>query len=1436
MCLSFLFVASLLRAQTPAAEFSASQQTGCSPFAVKFTDQSSGNPKFWNWDFGNGQISNLQNPSVTYSAPGTYTVTLVVRNANGTNGITKTDYITVFASPVASFSADRLNACVPSTIQFTDKSVDNSGSIVSWEWNFGDGTTSTQQNPSHSYTESGFYTVSLKITSSSGCSASSSRFRYIRIFAGVEADFNFKEPPTCEPPFVVNFDNITSGPGAMTYAWNFGNGSTSTTEDPSSSFTAPGNYEVSLTATSEFGCSNSTSKTISIQGYNTDFTGPDTICINSTASFQNTSTDIPQSVLWTLGDSTSTENNPVATFNQAGTFPIKLVQQFPNCADSVIRNLVVMPKPVVQFNANNPKGCKVPHTVNFIDQTANAVSWQWDFGDGSSSTEKNPQHVYQSTGTFAVKLKVIDRFGCENEIIKDSLISIIEPSVSITNAPAGGCIPFVFRPTIQVNSLEPIASYLWDFGDGNTSTASNPSHTYSDSGTYNLQLRITTTNGCTDTVFLRNGIRTGKPPVTDFTVAVSDSCASSAVSFTDLSQPGVSAWSWDFGDGNRSSEKNPTHNYTDTGYFNISLTAFNNGCGKTLSKPNLVYVKPPVAAFDFDVNCNSGTLVAFRNQSITDNTKLVKYLWSFGDQAQSIDSVANPQFNYPGPGVYSVSLTVINDSCSSTITKEVRLPNEVADFSASKLNVCRNDRITLTATGSNPANISSYQWKIGTNAYVTGPANYTFTAGTIGTYDISLVITDINGCTDTLSRSQYISVTGPTAAFSINQAEACTGTDVTFTDESVSSGQIVKWTWDFGDSTIREFTAPPFNHNYSDSGTYSIRLTVTDQNGCSHSVSKDQALHVSKVIANFSKDTTLYCPGIPVQFKDSSIGENLRYTWTFGDGNSSTEKDPVNVFPDSESSYTVSLWVENNTGCADSIVRNDLITIRAPKPDFEIRDSITLCPPFETVFFMKSSDYETFYWDPGDGSDLRYEDTVRHFYNSYDTFAVKLVLIGHGGCRDSLVKNVYVINPNATGIDYSPLNSCNELTVDFNLQPPAYSTFKLAFGDGKVDSSGSTTLTHFYENPGIYNPVLTATDPTGCIVNVGGKNPIRVIGAQPLFGIDEKEFCDSGTVYFTNYTIGNDPVTGYTWDFGDGTISNDKDVVHTYSSGGLYIPKLTVTTRSGCTDFITDTIRVYNSPRAAISVPDTICVNDPVNFFGSLIDPAISAVDWNWSFGNGQSSNIMNPVTVFTSPGNYTVTLNTKVPFGCSATTTRDIVVRPKPSVSFSEDPVTISGRGILIPVSYEGNIVDYKWTPPTNLTCTDCPFPVASPKFTTKYSVTVTDSAGCSNSGDVNVIIICHSLNLFIPTSFSPNRDGSNDILYPHGTGLTSIKSFRVFNRWGQMVFEKYNFPPNQSSSGWDGTYNGKDMVSDVYVFSIEIICDNGEIYHHKGDVMLLR
>jgi len=263
---------------------------------------------------------------------------------------------------------------------------------------------------------------------------------------------------------------------------------------------------------------------------------------------------------------------------------------------------------------------------------------------------------------------------------------------------------------------------------------------------------------------------------------------------------------------------------------------------------------------------------------------------------------------------------------------------------------------------------------------------------------------------------------------------------------------------------------------------------------------------------------------------------------------------------------------------------------------------------------------------------------------------------------------------------------------------------------------------------------------------------------------------------------------------------------------------------------------VYRTPVPLIAGKDTLCVktSEPYVATTAVSDTMIT---WLWDLGNGQTSTNQNVNITFDTAGAYTIKLTAANKIGCSNSSTKTIYVTPPPTATPVQNPITITvGNGSDLLMNYTGAIISYLWLPNNRLSCNNCAAPFADPKMDTKYTVEVTDRFGCTNKSDITVIVLCGKTNFFIPNTFSPNGDGQNEVFYPRGTGLFRIKSMLVFDRWGEVVFEKKDFLPNDPSAGWNGTFNGRKASADVYIYMMEIICDNNSVIPVKGNVTLLR
>ncbi len=1428
----------LVQAQTPRANFTSNVTQGCANLSVRFTDQSTNNPTSWAWDFGNGQLSDQKNPTAIYTVPGVYTVRLTVRNSSGVDGVTRTDYITVFPSARIDFRASTTVSCAPAVIQFENGvTIQGTGNVSSYEWDFGDGTTSNDPNPQKTYTTLGFFTVSLRVTTDNGCVVNSTRQRFIRILGGVTPNFDFKNLDACSTPIGVIFDNQSTGPGNLSYNWSFGNGDGSTDRNPTTSYNAIGNYNIKLVVSSSFGCADSITRPINITGNATSFEAPASTCPGKEISLLNTSEPLPTAAEWDFGDGTSSfEINPRKVYTTPGTYTIRLTNRYRDCDGTVTKTITVTNPPDVDFSADNPAGCRTPHTVQFQANAPSAASWLWEFGDGQTSTDRDPSHTYTNFGTYNVRLRITTADSCTSTILKSDFITVT-PSLTpqILNSSAGGCVPFTYTPQLEPSTIADIASYSWDFGNGVTSTSPNPSVTYSNVGTYTVRLTVVTNGGCTESITLSNAIKVGTKPTVDFTVDKTSSCAGDPFTFTSTATP-ADEWRWEFGEGGTSSAQNPYYKYIDTGLYSVTLIAINNGCRDTLTKQDLVRVMAPVAKYRPVFDCNNRLTVRFEDQSIIDPAHgATSYFWDFGNGQTSTQT--NPTVTYASVGQYTVSLTLTDPLCSYTQTSVINLYDLVNDFSVDKAAVCRNEEFTLTAGGTASSNISFYTWQIEGQAPINAGNVLKTRLAANGTYDVTLTMIDRNGCTITRTIPDMITVRGSNADFTVVNNGGCVNSEIAITDQSTPAGSIVNWNFNFGDGTSESFTTTPLTHIYRNPGNYSIRLITTDNLGCTDTITKTSQATITKPFARFAAVDTVFCPDADLQFRDSSLGAGLSYRWEFGDGEVSTNPAPTHRYTGPDAVYTVKLFIRDSKGCEDSLIRENYIRIVSPVAEFTMLDSSAICPPLETKFTSLARNYDSLYWDFGDGNTSTLANT-NYFYNTYGTYRVRLHAIGIGGCRDTAESEVNIFNPyTRTVFEYNPTENCNNITVDFHVVPPPNTKYYLVFNDGAVDSSQANNLSHTYNFPNFYRPFLRIQDSLNCEVTLGNRPVIMVKGVIPAFNTDVREFCDNGRINLTDFSIGNDSVTVRRWDFGDGSpnVFDELNPSHSFAEPGRYVITQHVTTETGCENSFTDTVRVYRTPEPVITGADEICLFELLGQNGATVVPD-SATIWRWNLGNGQSAITPQITTRYTNSGPVTLSLTASVAFGCTGTVNKDITVWPLPTIEHVPEIVIPLGFETTLPITYSGNVTQWAWTPADALSCTDCATPIANPKFTTSYKVNVVDENGCRSSSNIVVKVICENKNYFIPNTFSPNNDGQNDVFYPRGRSLDRIQSMRIFNRWGELVFEKKNFAPNSATDGWDGSIRGQKAATDAYVYIIEVICENGQIIPLKGNVTLIR
>lgn len=1572
------------------ANFTSDLTSGCAPLLVNFTDQTTGNPTSWRWDLGNGTISILRNPSVVYSNAGIYTVKLVATNSSGIDSIIRTQYVHVYAKPTVAIGASGTTGCAPMTVNFTDLCSPGSGNITTWNWDFGAGALNTQQNPTFTYTSSGLYNVSLMVTNSYGCSNSTTWNNYINILSKPTANFSIGSTANCGAPLSVTFTNQSTGAGPLSYMWIFGDGTTSTQANPTHTYLNTGTFTVKLAVTNQNGCTDTLVRpnAFTIANNTTSFITPAIACANSPVSITNNTSPAPVNVSWDFGDGTSSNDfSPTKTYTTPGTYSIKMINNFGVCMDSMIRSITVMLPPTADFSGSPLTSCYAPLNVNFTNNSSGASSYQWNFGDNSTSSSINPTHTFNSQGNYTITLTAISSNGCSSTKTMNSYVNIQLPVVSIDSLPIKGCAPLTHTFQHNIIGGDAIASYQWNFGDGSTSTDQSPTHTFG-VGHYDIQLIIVTNSGCTDTIRYVDGVKAGVQLNPSFSATPLNACAQIPVTFTDSTVPANLAdqWYWSFGDSTSSTQQNPRHTYVDTGYMNVMLVVYNDGCADTLIKENYVHIGAPISNFIVEKNCRERLKRIFHDRS----TAADSWYWNFGDGNTSTDQ--SPTHVYGSSGIYTVSLTTHNNTtgCDHTKITSITVVNQRPDILASDTVICRGNTIAFSATGINPAFFTTFRWNFGDNTSGTGnPINKTYYLP--GMYNTTLISTDKNNCRDTVFKPRYITVNGPTAYFNQAVTSICSGGIVHFRDSSSTDGRnsISHYIWNFGDGQSDTTRSRSISHIYNNGGTYSVTLKVVDSNGCAHSYTRNNLITVFHPSADFSTSDSIGCPNSAINFSNSSIGSGLTYQWNFGDGTTSTDRAPSHAYA-SNGAFTVRLIVTDQNGCSDTLTRTNYIQILTPVAQFSVSDTLGTCPPLIVNFTNQSGSYTNIMWNFGDGTTSTLVNPS-HFYGVSGNFTAQLTITGPGGCVSTNTANITVKGPRGT-FNYGDLQGCAPKGVNFTSNAIGASIYIWDFNDGTTDVGTNANILHNYVSIGNFIPKLILKDSAGCTVPLLGTDTISTYGANAGIQFDAATFCDRGSVQFNNTSTGNDVITSYDWDFGNGIHNSSENPVYQYDTAGSYFPVLIVESQHGCRDTVRSAypVKIVTSPQPVISQTANGCVPVTVSFNATLAIADTSAISWNWTLGNGNSSTLTSPVPqIYNTAGNYTVRLTASNSSGCTGSDTAHVEAFAIPVVDAGQDTLVCKGSGSRLSATGANT---YVWSPSTGLSCTDCTNPIASPvnnityqvvgrsvngctssdsvkvyvkvpfrmvtstkdsiclgaskritasgaanyewypstgldnphisspiatptasiqymvvgtddkgcfkdtayipmivhhnptvdagadksvnvgqsvtltpRFspdvsnvvwsptgsifmsappsitvkpnqTTTYTVQVFNRGGCTAADQLTVNVLCNNANLYIPNTFSPNNDGMNDLFYPRGNGIFTIRQIKIFTRWGEVVFEKNNFNPNDASKAWDGTFKGRKLNPDVFVYVVDVVCDNDNMLTFKGNVALIK
>jgi len=1317
--------------------YTISPASGCAPVSVNFTNTSTG-AAIYNWNFGNGNTSTNTNPSATYNNSGTYTITLTA--SNGGLNSTKTAVVNVYALPVPGFTIATTTVCLGQTIPFTDISTPGSGSITTWAWDFGDGNSITNAtgSASHSYNSTGTFPVSLTVTNNFGCFKSI--IHPITVVTSPTAQFTGNPLSACSVPLNVTFTNssITNGGGAS-YNWDFGDGGTSTlVSPPAHVYNSFGNYTVSLIV-KEQGCSDTLAKNnyIVIQNIQPDFIANiTTICFGQTINFTDLSNPLTISRTWNFGDGqTSTLANPSHIYATAGTYTVSLLNAN-GCGNSKVKNnyITILPSPVASFTSDDSVSCIAPFSVNFSDNSAGAVSWNWNFGDGITSTLKNPSHTYNSVGNYNVSLTITDVNGCTKTFTKNNYIKISPTIANFVASPLQGCIPLTVNFTsTSLSPASPIISYHWDFGNGTATVATpNKSNIYNVDGTYTIKLVVTSASGCKDSITKTNYIKAGTKPTANFNVVTPVICHGTEAQFTDLSTGADSAhWVFDVNEGTFDTPKgasmpfNPVlHAFPDTGTFFVKEVVFHNGCADSLQKNQIIHVLPPKPQFSFNLNCINYYSVNFTNHSEGADS----IVWNFGDGTPSVSNVNSITHIYSTRGTKIVSLSAYNFTthCSETATDSFIVAQPISKASIIKDTSCFGVPVSFTNLSQDSEEVL---WDFGDNSSSTSnSSSHIYTVP--GLYSSKLVITDVNGCKD--SSSKIIVVQGPIPDFIADTLYGCTPLSVTFTDKSKSDSVLTNWSWNFGDgSPVKAVVTPTVTHVYTNSGLFTVQMNVTDKNGCLKTLTKTNYIQPTFPYPSIVADT-FACKNEIISFDASAtnVAGPAQFNWDFGDGSTGVGVNVTHAYS-KDSLYLVKLKVTDKNGCDSTLTHK--IHIQTPKASFTYSVITEACGQSKIQFTDQSTglSLNNWKWNFGDFGSSVQQNPI-HTYTLPGYYNVTLIVTNIAGCIDTItLDSIYVQGPIGS-FSFAPQKGCVPLVVTFTARSKNATSFTWDFGDGNTTTVTDSVVMHTYTQISTPTPnlILNNTLKDGSPCSFGAAPAGQIMVTSNISILIDSLFNDScfGQSIGRVYTSENGGTIPYTYSWSTTPVQNTNFA--NGLSAGTYT--LHVTDVNQCNRDTTVVITSPSQVQTLVGNNDTICPNTPVTLLASA-SGGIGNYSYLW-----QPGDTVNNGSLTVSPSNnvtYTVTAIDKSNcVGVPNTLKIFIYSLTLPDILMSSTSPICLGRSSTISATVSGltGILTYQWNP--FIGTGSGPFTV-TPVRPTTYVVTVKNTCNAMVQDSVNVV-----------------------------------------------------------------------------------------------------
>jgi PKD repeat protein len=1360
----------------PMASFTSDEVDGCEPLAANFENTTT-NADSYIWDFDNGITDDGETASYAFSTSGeveTFTVTLTATDDLGCSDVASQ---TVTVYPAADFTLDLSTAPTCAPLELT---LPNFEGLYNFDWNFGDGTTSTENGPTHTWVNNTDNTsasiITLEAETEFGCGGMA--VALLQVNPSPAASFSADIDAGCEP-LSVNFLSETTL--AQSFSWDFGNGETAATENAAAEFVTDGSnttFDVTLTVTHALGCTDTASETVTVfPSALVDLAFPiDSACSPLTLTMP--AFEGVENIMWNFGDgSTSNEAAPTHTWeNNTGELMAATVTfsaQTPNgCAGNATTEVFIKPQPVAEFTASETSGCE-PLVTTFANNSTNGDSYIWNFGEillpGEFNMAPSVVHEFNAIGddatTYSVTLLAIDALGCTDQRTLDVEV-LPSPEFNLVLDATEACSPL----TLTMPEMNASNTGFWSFGDGTFSNESTPAHSWSNNGmelaSFSIEFQGSNTFGCSGNASANVDVK--PQPIAAFASADTEGCAPFDASITNLSER-ADSYVFNFDDGMSESTNDLDqilHTFAGTDSiveYTVSLTAMHDlGCSDVHEEIITVFPGATASWIGTTEGC-----APFNATLLLDATATTNAIWHLNGEIFTGDSLNATLAGSTGA------------NAEHTIGLEVT--SEFGCVDSTDIEITVHPVPALSLSTSTSASCSDEMWLIFNDTQFADSSAITFSDGSefINPTD-SIVMNMVNDNPDDMivemtltaftnfgcsaaSGLAHIVHPNVTADFTSPEA-ACTPLIADFTNNSLNASGTIAWSFGDGSTSNENNPAHVFNTESVEDTTFTVSLLATNTAGCADSTSAE-IIVFGRPVAEVALDSLVGCYPVDVTFANNSVG-HASVSWNYGNGEFGAISDSLHTktfFNPTEEliTYTTVMSITNEHNCeASASVDFDV----APFLNAQF-DMITQgCSPVDGQLINQSEGAASFIWNFNDGSAQSNEINPSHVFvnntNDDQTFQVELIALSAYGCTDTIAVGLEVYPMPEAEFSVTPaVQTYPNTTVGINNNSLA-STSAIqywSFGDGD-EVVTDQPIFHTFDSWGTYNITLLVDN--GICADAHTEQ-INILSPNPVASfVGGGSGCAPLMVAFEN---NSNHGAGYVWNFDDDQMTSEESPFHVFTRPGIYNVSLTVIGYEGQEEQVIHygAVEVFPSASAAfVNSPTEVIIPDQPVEFVNLSDN--EAIEFLWNFGDGQVSTESDPIHFYTEPGIYDVTLTANNAFNC--------------------------------PTSY-----------------------------TLEHAVEATTGGFME-----------------FPTAFTPINGGGtgggydpaaldNDVFHPHHTGIVEYELI-IFNKWGELIFRSTDV-----YVGWDGYYEGILARQDVYAWKATAQFSNGHRVTKAGDVTLI-